>query len=218
MLNIRKESCLTFLFLLISVDVVFIILDILNRFTGLISHPYLPVNVDHGYPEIFQYIKEFWIVILLFFTFLRNRTGIYFILTLFFGYILLDDALLIHEQLGKLLTIRYDLVPLLGLRGQDFGELAVFGFFGFLFLSLIVFGYFRSSDSDRHIVRNILALVFVLAFFGIVIDMIHILSHHSPYEGFWALTEDGGEMLVTSVILWYIYFNYNRDFIIRGRR
>jgi len=48
--------------------------------------------------------------------------------------------------------------------------------------------------------------------------MIHILSHHSPYEGFWALTEDGGEMLVTSVILWYIYFNYNRDFIIRGRR
>lgn len=213
MLKNRKESYLTFLFMLISVDVVFIILDIANRFSGFISHKYLPLNVDHGYPEIYQYIKEFWIVILFFLYFLKHRTGIYFTFTLLFGYLLLDDALLIHEALGELFTNRFGLQPVFGLRGQDLGELVVFGIIGFVFLSLIVFGYFRSSDNDRGIVRNLLAMILVMTFFGVAVDMVHRLFHDTSLEWFWAVAEDGGEMLVMSVILWYVYYFYNRNYL-----
>ena len=46
-----------------------------------------------------------------------------------------------------------------------------------------------------------------LVLFGVVVDMIHVAIHWG--DAFWAMLEDGGEMVIMSVLLWVV-FNLDR--------
>jgi hypothetical protein len=91
----------------------------------------------------------------------------------------------------------------MGLRAQDFGEVTVSALAGTAFVGLIGFFYVRSSDRARNVSRDLALLVFLLAFFGVFIDMVHLALEavHLP-----ALTilEDGGEMVAMSITFSYV--------------
>src|SRR3712207_1869945 len=78
------------LLLLISADALFIALHLLHMSAGVPSDPNFSITKERGFGEIFQYVKEYWIVVIFAWLFLRNFEFLYLAWSLLFGYILLD--------------------------------------------------------------------------------------------------------------------------------
>jgi hypothetical protein len=196
------------LLLLILTDLGFIVLHILHTYTPFFADLSFSIERDRGYAEIFQYIKESWIAALLFILATRKRSLLYFGFSLLFAYFLVDDSFQLHESLGRVVA---DFIPFapgkIGLRRKDFGELIVSGCFGALFFTLIAIGYYRSDRATKRVSRVIVTMILLLAFFGVPIDILHTIlwiKEAGPILEM-GMIEDGGEMLVMSVITWFVF-------------
>ncbi len=199
--HIEKETT-KFLFLLLIADLSFMLIHVIYKM-DLISNSLFSIEKDRGYAEIYQYIKEFWIVVLLFITAIKRTHIIYFAWSLLFMYLLLDDSLQIHEKFGRYLVNYFNFQPMFSLRAQDFGELSISMFFGFLLFTFIGISYLLSDHIAKKISKHLFLLVMSVAFFGVLVDMLHIAI---PYgKSMFGLIEDGGEMLIMSIIVWYTF-------------
>src|SRR5688572_20266475 len=142
----RQAVSSIFLLLLIAADAAFGILHVVNRLSPLPGSSYLyHLGADGGYAEMFQYLKTYWIVIMLGALCSRTREPVYAAWMLLYGYLLCDDALRIHERAGGAIAAALSYQPALGLRAQDFGELSVSGVAGFVFLVSISTMYLRAT-------------------------------------------------------------------------
>ena len=81
---------------------------------------------DGGYAEIFQYMKELAVVLMLSFFYWRRKAFIYLGWGILFLFLLLDDSLQIHENLGETASKLINITYLGGIRGQDIGEMVTF--------------------------------------------------------------------------------------------
>lgn len=197
------------LLLLLAVDVVFIVLYVLYKLPEVA--PALDLSLgqgfaidrDGGYAEVFQYLKEGTIVLLLGLLALRTRLS-YLSWSLLFLYLLADDSLQVHEKLGGIVSERLEFAPLFNLRLQDFGELLVSALVGMFFLAAIAVAYWLGDRAFRKSSGYLLLLLAALASTGIVADMIHQMIGSRLVRGSLTIVEDGGEMLVMSVIVWFV--------------
>jgi len=190
------------LILLLSADFIFIVVHILymNEF---MSNSLYSIDRDLGYAEVYQYIKEFWIVLLLLFAAVKRKHAIYLAWAALFLYFLLDDSFRVHERFGGSLAYNFNLQPMLNLRAQDIGELIASLFFGVLLLVFVWATYIFSDDVSKKISRQLFILVMFVVFFGVLVDMFHIAL---PWgKSLLGLIEDGGEMLVMSIIVWFVF-------------
>ena len=193
--------------LLLCADVAFLLLHVSNvvffllRGSGRLPpyNPLFSLATDGGYPEVFQYVKEYWIVIVLVIVCWRTREGIYATWALFFTYLLCDDALGIHETVGEAIAAHWKYVAALGLLPKDFGELAFWAIVGSAFLMLITYFYVRGSDSAKDVSRDVVVLLGVLILFAVLIDMVHSAFREGPVRGL-TILEDGGEMITMSSV------------------
>ncbi|WP_323353233.1 hypothetical protein [Leptolyngbya sp. CCNP1308] len=161
------------------------------------------LEFDKGYPEMFQYIKLFWIsLIFIYMGVRRNRA--YFVWACFFGYLLLDDALSYHENFGSALAEWMSWSSALRLRPVDFGEIVYTLSIAAVFFIAIGLTYRKSALDFRQVSHQLLFLIAALAFFGVAVDMVHVMASNIPYVyGLIGMVEDGGEMMVISLILCY---------------
>ena len=88
------------------------------------------------------------------------------------------------------------------MREQDIGELIVSAFFGAGLLILIFQRFFWCEFRVKHHYIDLLVLFSALVLFGIGVDMVHMMV--SSGAEVWGLIEDGGELLVMSLIVFYI--------------
>ena len=109
--NIHEQSASLLLALLIFTDLVFIGLHTIQFIVPSLNYPLLSLETDQGFPEVYQYIKWFWIIILLVLISTQRRSVTYSAWGLFFAYLLLDDALEIHENVGTLIAANLSLTP-----------------------------------------------------------------------------------------------------------
>jgi hypothetical protein len=205
----EKESH-KLLFVFIMTDILFIIIHVLHSWLssiGLFYHPSFSLAQDRGYAELFQYIKEFWIVMLLIVLAIRASTLLYFCWSLLFGYFLVDDSFGVHETIGNRLTSTLGSAELFGLGAQKFGELFASGFFGLLFLLAIGVSYYVNDDREaREFSRYVFAMIGVLIIFGIVTGLFQgIAPDRSIWQAILRTIEEGGEMLVMSVIVVFVF-------------
>jgi hypothetical protein len=170
----------------------------------------LSLNIDQSMPEAFQYVKELWIVLLLTITYIKRKEAVYLIWTLLFTFFLVDDFAGIHENLGGFIA---EITSSLNFISKDLGEFLGVAIIGLVFLVVFLFAFFKAKRKDKRASVTLGFLVSALLFFGIAVDLIHAAFRGSSmviYE-FLALVEDGGEMLVMTLILWYSinmkYFN-----------
>ena len=176
--------------------------------------PFSPEN-DRGYPEMFQYLK--WCLIILMFLIVawKRRSPNYIAWVLVFTYFLLDDAFRIHERFGGVLAQYVTFTPPLRLRTKDIGELAVVALAVTVLLIPITLAYYKGSRLFRAVSKDILLLIAGLMFFGVIVDMAHISIISFIFN--WKLDftigfiEDGGEMIMASLIVWYTYLLMVRD-------
>ncbi|MCY7277757.1 MAG: hypothetical protein LH702_29475 [Phormidesmis sp. CAN_BIN44] len=198
------------LFLLLMTDICFVVFHVFflsGSWKDLYPDPYLnpySIETDRGFAEFFQYMKEYWCVLLLGLIVVKKRSPLYLSWMFLFLYILVDDFAAIHEQLGSIISNSLGFIPMLRLRGQDFGELFVFASVG-LFLLIYVGIAYRLGDSlFRKASKSLITMLFTLALFGVLVDLLHVMAP-AKLTNVMGLLEDGGEMIVISVMTTFIF-------------
>jgi hypothetical protein len=188
---------------ILAIDLVLIAVDATFRASGRWPGRF-SVNMDGGYPEVFQYVKEAGIAIGLLVLYLRRRSPLYLVWSGAFFYLLLDDALQIHERLADRfaqLTAQVQLPTVLVLRARDIGELLVAGSVGGLILLCLAFAYVGAAAPDRRVTRALFALLGLLALVGVVLD-----TAASALASWWiGFLSDASEMLAITAVVWYVY-------------
>ncbi|MEW6083900.1 MAG: hypothetical protein AB1607_04815 [Chloroflexota bacterium] len=204
---INAQSGSMLLRLLLCTDVAFIILHISYFQTPLLESSLYSLSRDNGFSEFFQYIKFLWIIILLVDVSLKTKTLGYMAWVLLFVYFLADDSLQLHESFGRVIAGNLNVATPLNLRLQDIGELIASAIAGAVLFPLLILAYWRGSQNFRKISRDLLVFLILLIFVGIGIDMAHegIGAEGMLDRLVFRVLEEGGEMTVTSLILWYIF-------------
>lgn len=209
---IFKDTDTKLLTLIILTDFAFILLHFVHFRFGFLADVKWSLSEERGYSEIFQYIQLAWITITLGLYFIKTSTAIYSIWSFLFFYLLLDDSLQIHENVGWYVANIFDFKDAFNLRSYDFGEIIVYITSGLSFLFAIIFSYQKSGPKARAISNNILFLLVTFVFFGFGIDMLgniiykifRITNDASFASIFIEIVEDGGEMLVIGITTWYV--------------
>ncbi len=211
-----KELCLLVLVLLISADLIFIVLHPAGKL-GFLSEQF-DITREGGYAELFQYVKEFWCTVLLLLVAWQVRSTAYLVWAFFFSYLLADDILQIHETGGEMIAAHLNFASGFGLRARDLGELTVTLSVATVLFLVLSLTYWHSTARFRKVSLDILLLLVGLAFFGVAMDMLHVMVYNVEVLGDWAsifgeaigLIEDGGEMLVMSLMVWYLFLVADR--------
>lgn len=215
-MKVLKNQQFLYLFtLLVAVDLAFIVLGIvhvcgfikLTDFCAAINlNEYFSITRDRGYAEVFQYIKEYWLIILFGFLVVKQNTKVYLGWVFLSAYLLADDALSFHEKAGAVIAEKLNFVPLFNLRPVDFGELIVFTTVGISFFLWLSTSYKIANRKERQVFKTLIALLFCLAGFGVVVDLIHVMFEDSVFwNAFLGITEDGGEHIVMSLIVSFVW-------------
>ena len=205
--DLERESD-KLLIMLITVDLLFILFHILHVFhtsTGFFYNPSFSLHQDRGYAEVFQYIKEYWCTILLFILAFRTKNLLFFSWSLLFGYFLVDDSFEVHETLGEQLGNSLGSLQLFGLHAHDLGELFVSGFFGLLFFIAIGVTYRTNDDDTKEFTKYLFVMLLMLLVFGVITSIFRRLSTDGTWQFLLGVLEEGGEMLVMSVMIWFIF-------------
>jgi hypothetical protein len=161
------------------------------------------VDIDRSFAEIFNYVQVVGCGLLLYRCHVKSGDLVYLAWALVFTFVVLDDSLMIHERVGKLLNTRLSLPALPGLRSHDTGELIVWAAASALLVPALVLG-FRNSRQDAVEFGKVLTLIFaLLVFFAVVVDMLHMAAvPRSPSAtAILTVVEDGGEMLSVALAL-----------------
>ncbi len=191
------------LLLLLGIDGLFVALHLWLWAHGKLA-PQFNVEVDGSVPEMFNYLKWSLCFLSCAFAFFKRRELLNLLWALLFFYFLLDDSEWIHERVGAWITSRMDWGPALGLRGQDFGELSVSAAAGIVLFGLLGDAYWRATDARaKAFSRRLLPWLAVLIFFGIGVDMLHIILAPMVSELWGVLLgviEDAGEMIMASFL------------------
>jgi hypothetical protein len=192
------------LLLLLAADTAFVIVHLVHKHSSLLASELYSLSKDGGYAEIFQYVKTYWIVIMLFALWWRTRERVYAAWMLLFAYLLCDDALQIHERGGGVVARTLSYADWLGLWAKNWGELTVSGVAGLAFLALLSTTYLRSTREARNVSKDLALLLAVLVFFGVFVDALHALVLIPYLKPALGVVEDAGEMLAMSVACWYV--------------
>jgi hypothetical protein len=192
------------LIFLILVDAAFILSHRLLFMRGRFGERF-SLESETGLPEYYQNLKELAAALIVFALLFKSADLLYLCWTLLFTYLFIDDSFEIHETYGLRLSRHF--TPAYGLRTQDYGELVVSVTAGLVFVALLVIGYRRGKPRVRQESKVLLGMVLALAVFGVLFDMAHVKVLSHPWNHRLGMIEDGGEMLVMSIILWYVFTN-----------
>ena len=215
--NYLKYFALKFLILLLVADIVFILLYIscwlpsssyISKAVSevVVHQELLWLTKDWSYAEVFQYLKELWTVLILGFGAWRRKSFLLTAWALLFSYLLMDDSLRIHEVIGSKISSSLQFRDAFGLRAVDFGEVLFSATVAIAFLIIISWAYSRSRSTERKYSHFLSFFLIALAVTGVALDLIHVLLSDNFYFNFiFALLEDGGEQIIMSFALSFVF-------------
>lgn len=193
---------------MLATDAAFISAHLLHDLTDVAFNDHqFNLGRDRGYGEIFQYIKEYWIALVMGLLAFRRRSALYLVWAVLFGYLLLDDSMEIHETAGALIQDTLPFGSDLPRDGKDLGELVASIVAGVLFLLGGAAAYRFADQKARTASHYLLFLLGLLAFFGVIVDVLHGMLYYGPIvigsivNSIFVVVEDGGEMVVMSCIV-----------------
>lgn len=215
--GLPKKS-INILVLFLSADLFFVLLHFVHKAARLfdmfttIRNDVFNIYYDLTLAESFQYIKEYWIIVLFAWLIFKKKNTFYTGWALLFIYLLFDDMLGFHGSLATYFLEKFGISSahvLFGeMRYQDFGELGVSVFFGVIFLSLIAVSYFRGGKEVRTTFHYLIGGLLLIVFFGVVNDFANRVFDEDTNQIMFEISrfiEDGGEMLGMSVMCWYVF-------------
>jgi hypothetical protein len=220
--NPRRESVWLYVALaLLAVDLVFVSLSVTRELWLSAGHPagFLQsiswrLDTDHGFSEIFQYLKAALVTVLLVSSFFALKAKTYIAWSFAFLYIIFDDAYHVHESFGKLVLETSTLPPIFGVEGFFYADVLAWAVVG-LSLTLVLGFLYLQEPETRKFTRRMAYLFALLFVFAGIVDGIHgavfvsgllLPSADVAIVAF----EDGGEMIVLTAITAYVLHHYMR--------
>jgi hypothetical protein len=202
-----------FLLLLVTGDLAYLAIHAGHLTVPALRGDHFSLETDRGLAEFYQYIKLLWLALCLAIAFVRRRHLVLLTWSGFFAFLLLDDALRLHEGIGFWLGRRFGLPAVGGLRPADFGEMMVAATVGVSLCVLLAVAWWRDRDTMWRLSRGLLVLTAALALCGVIIDCVHTIAFfRAPHIADpLAFLEDGGELLVISAAAAYAL-----DLAVRG--
>jgi hypothetical protein len=188
------------LVLLLSADLAFIVLHVI---IGVFNPNPELCNLTGicAYMDSYHLIKMFWIIILLFYILKLTKHYGYAAWALMFTCFFIDDAFWLHQKIGDrfaALFIGSGLPP-------RFYELGVLAIAGLVLLALVLWFYFQGPVTFRKISADIFLFLAALVFFGLLVDLAGAVGLGDPVTAGLGFVEDGGELVVYSLLVWYIF-------------
>ena len=159
----------------------------------------LDIEREYGYGEWYQHVKELAIVVLFVGLFLLRRQSVELAWVAVSAYLLVDDTLMVHERLGRWSEATFQFPEVW--YAPHIGEVVPAALFGLLLYGLVCVTYFRSDAASRQLSHRLIILVTALGFLGVIVDQVTAPTR-GYLGGFCVLIEDGGEMLVLSLMLY----------------
>jgi hypothetical protein len=194
-----------FLRLLLCADAAFIAIHLVHKLSPYLLDPHFSIEADRGYAEVVQYVKAFWVALMLAAVWRSTRARVHAVWAAIYAYIVCDDATRLHERAGLIVAEHTHYGTLLGLRARDLGELTFAFALATALLALLFVLYRRSCDDARHATQDLVLLFGLLGFCGVFVDMLHVLSTGGPAEALFSVLEDGGEMVALSMTCAYAF-------------
>jgi len=199
-------------YLLLGIDFAFIVASIWRAQLGLGGGEDLfAVSKDGGYAEQFQYIQFAGVILLLSLLAVRAKSALSGGWAMIFSILLADDKLALHETWGTYLAGWFSFQPLFRLRAVDYGEMTVFALWGLISLSILsTADLIDQSAVGLKVSKALFLSLLGFAFFGAFFDMLHIVvldiyTLTFMQNNVFDAIEDGGEMIVISLVLWFVY-------------
>ncbi|MEL7084706.1 MAG: hypothetical protein AAGM36_09455 [Cyanobacteria bacterium J06597_1] len=195
---------------LLAIDLVFLVCHILNTYDVAFLDPVWNLGVERSYSEWFQYFKHAGIVVSLGLMAFWARSSLHTAFAVFFGWVLLDDSLALHEQIGDRFVLA------LG-TSENVGEVIALAGMGLIFVVPILYAYLKVSNlEEKAFSLDIVKLLVVFAVFGGVLDFIDSEIYFSTrfFRYLFGTLEDFGENVAISFILTIAFGAlalYNRD-------
>lgn len=164
----------------------------------------LNISRDWSLAEIAGYFKWAILIAVLLRAFFRSSERLFSALAFFFLITLLDDALQLHEQVGGWIVHLTGLHLSIGSKAFALGEIAIWLLLGLLGISVVAAAWRSTDDYLRAHVLPLLGFFAVLILFAVGVDLIHFaVPDYSAWGGIVGIMEDGGEMLIMTVMLSY---------------
>ena len=194
---------------LLSLDVFFIALFSVDRITAIyydrppVLNKQWSIGIDGSYPEVAGYLKEAIIVCGLISIRKLRQWPIYPAVALIYTIVFLDDALQLHEQLGRGLANDLALQAFAGRLSVQLGQLIFWAMLGIILLIGVRAAFVRSRQKDRFNGMLLLAAFAVLVLFAVLVDSAHaVVKHNLRFPGdelLFTVIEDGGEQITLSL-------------------
>ena len=188
---------------LLGGDLLFVALHLIHLQTSLLPSSRWSIVQDHGFAEMFQYLKYVAICLVLGKLFIKTRLRVMLGWIAVFAFLLLDDVGRMHERFGLAFAASTHLPAIGSLRARDVGELVFALLAGLVVLPLVVFGWVRGARPARAMSTDLALLLVALAGCGVGADFVHRLLSVTSMDAIAGLIEDGGEMLVLSLACAY---------------
>ena len=187
---------------LVLVDLVLIALHIVAGATMDKIPALLNIAFDFSLGEIFTYGKWAVIVVLLWSVSRRSGNPALMSCAVLFAVMLADDSLQIHERFGEMAVSSETVGGTSWAQAQAIGEILVWGILAVLLLPVVVYGFVKSTREQWRPALQFLGLIALFVLFGGVVDALHQPVANLPFGPQLAdLVEDGGEMIVASMIV-----------------
>jgi hypothetical protein len=163
---------------------------------GFTKDPVFSLEGDRTGGEFWQYVKEYWIVMVMVLLFRRTGQPMYAAWGAVFAYILADDALQIHEKMGVKIAQALGLPTFGNMEGWAIGQILFAGGCAVVLLILMALLYQTASENARRMTLTLLLGLFLVAVFGVGCDALHALV---PVDAL-IVVEEGGELLIMSCV------------------
>lgn len=190
---------------LVLADLVFLAIHVAQETVPGVDDIMFNLSEDRSHAEFFNYIKCVWLGAAMLGCTWLTRSLRYLPWAVLFGYFLLDDAFGVHEKMGTALTDGLGLPDVLGLRGQDLGELLFFALAGLVVVGCLVLAWRGAPAHWRAVSREFAILIVALGVVGVGFDLVHAMADGVGLTGSAAVfgtLEDFGEMVVVSLMAW----------------
>jgi hypothetical protein len=195
---VNRSAAYAFFLALLLIDLTFV--ELHRLFLQSLVDARFSITSEQSYPEYYEHGKELLLVGLTSALAVTRRDRIYVCWTGLFAYLLWDDAFEIHERLGTEISSRIAAGELLGVPAQAVGEMVTPAAAAVLFTVALATAWRRGTHAARRLSIRLMSAVAALAFFGVLIDVVHSVVRTNPWNYRLGIIEESGEMIMVTTI------------------